>query len=114
MSDFQKNGASDAQTQTVESKPSNKAGVVGFVCALLGPIIFFVGAVFMFMDIDRSTTKCTIVIGAIVAVVGLILSFVGVFKKPKGFAIAGLIITGIYVLIAIIANESSRGFFLTF
>ena len=46
------------------------------------------------------------VLGWILWLLGLILSFIGVFKKPKGLAIAGLVISliGIIVLIVISAG----------
>ncbi len=67
-------------------KRSNGVGTAGFVLAL---IAIFLGWVPF--------------LGWVLWLLGLILSFVGVFKQPKGLAIAGLVISliGIILLITV-------------
>lgn len=57
-------------------KSNNGIGIAGFVLALIAIFIIWI-PIFNF----------------IVWFLGLIFSFIGIFKKPKGFAIAGLIIS---------------------
>ena len=64
---------------------SNGAGVAGFILALIG---LFFGWIPFF--------------GWILWLLGLIFSIIGVFKKPKGFAIAGLVISLIGVLFLLV------------
>jgi hypothetical protein len=70
--------------QQTESKPSNGIGVAGFVLALIGLLFCWVP-----------------VLNVILWILGLVFSFVGVFKKPKGLAIAGLCISCIAIIIMI-------------
>lgn len=67
-------------------KKSNGVGTAGFVLALLA--LFFGWIPFL---------------GWILWALGLILSFVGVFKQPKGLSIAGLVISliGIILLLTV-------------
>lgn len=67
-------------------KKSNGIGTAGFVIALIAIFLGWVP-----------------VLGWILWLLGLIFSFVGVFKTPKGLAIAGLIISliGVILLIAV-------------
>lgn len=67
-------------------KKSNGVGTAGFVLALIAIFLGWVP-----------------VLGWILWLLGLILSFVGVFKTPKGLSIAGLVISliGIILLIAV-------------
>ena len=67
-------------------KKSNGVGTAGFVLALIAVFLGWVP-----------------VLGWIIWLLGLILSFVGVFKQPKGLAIAGLVISliGIILLITV-------------
>ncbi len=65
-----------------QEKKTNGIGVAGFVLAL---IALFLGWVPVF--------------GWIIWVLGLILSFVGVFTQPRGMAIAGLVISLIGVIL---------------
>jgi hypothetical protein len=66
---------------------SNGLGTGGFVLALLALFLCWVP-----------------VLGWILWALGLILSFVGVFKQPKGLAIAGLVLSllGLILLIAVV------------
>ena len=92
MSEDVNNGGSAPQSgqqiiiNQVQEKKSNGVGTAGFVLALIA--IFF---------------SWVPVLGWILWVLGLILSFVGVFKKPKGLAIAGLVISliGLILIIAV-------------
>lgn len=73
------------QTTIIIQRKGNGVGTAGFVLALLALIglIFCLGPFFNF----------------IMWILGVILSFVGVFKKPKGFAIAGLVLSSIWLII---------------
>ena len=92
------NGTQDTSKQTIIvnqiEKKTNGVGTAGFVLAL---IALFVGWI--------------PVLGWIVWVLGLILSFVGVFKSPKGLSIAGLVISliGIILLIVVFAGVAAAG-----
>ena len=67
-------------------KKSNGVGTAGFVLALIAVFLGWIP-----------------VLGWIIWLLGLILSFVGVFKQPKGLAIAGLVISliGIILLLTV-------------
>jgi len=64
------------------ARQSNGCGIAGFVLAL---IALFLGAI--------------PVVGWILWILGLVLSFVGLFKSPRGLAIAGLIISLIGIIL---------------
>jgi len=87
------NNEQSSQGQTIiinqQQKKSNGLGTAGFVLALIALFLVWVP-----------------VLGWILWLLGLIFSFIGVFKKPKGLAIAGLVISliGIIVLIVISAG----------
>ena len=66
-------------------KKSNGIGTAGFVLAL---IALFLGWIPL--------------LGWIIWLLGLIFSFIGVFKSPKGLSIAGLIISFIGIIILIV------------
>ncbi len=72
-----------------EGKKSNGVGTAGFVLALIALFLGWVP-----------------ILGWIVWLLGLILSFVGVFKTPRGMAIAGLVISliGIILLLVVFAS----------
>ena len=65
-------------------KKSNGIGTAGFVLALLGVILCWIP-----------------VLNWILWLLGLIFSFIGVFKKPKGLAITGLVLSFISIIIII-------------
>ena len=65
-------------------KKSNGIGIAGFVLALLGVLLFWIP-----------------VLNWILWLLGLIFSFIGVFKQPKGLAIAGLVLSFISIIIII-------------
>jgi hypothetical protein len=91
MSEVQNNAGqtSPNQNQTIvinQSESGNGVGTAGFILAL---ITIFLGWV--------------PVLGWILWALGLIFSFAGVFKNPKGMAIAGLVISliGLIIILAI-------------
>lgn len=69
-----------------ESPKSNGIGTAGFVLAL---IAFFIGWIPIIGQI----------FGFFIWLLGLIFSFIGIFRKPKGLAIAGLVISLFWVII---------------
>ncbi|MDE6494559.1 MAG: hypothetical protein K2O66_01600 [Bacteroidales bacterium] len=75
------------QNVTIVNK-SNGMGVAGFVLALLGLLFCWVP-----------------VLDWILWVMGLIFSLIGVFKRPRGLAIAGLVISfiGLMVLVFLLS-----------
>lgn len=72
------------QTVIIQQNRGNGVGTAGFVLALLGLFLGWVP-----------------VLGWILWVLGLILSGVGMTKKPKGLAIAGLVISLISLAILV-------------
>ncbi len=86
--DFQNRQGQSGQTVIINQveKKSNGIGTAGFVLALIAIFLGWVP-----------------VLGWILWLLGLIFSFVGVFKTPKGLSIAGLVISliGIILLIAV-------------
>lgn len=80
----EQNGRSNVYFVQRESQ-SNGIGIAGFVLAVLA---LFLGWVPFF--------------GWIIWLLGLILSFVGIFRTPKGLAIAGLVISLIGLIIFIL------------
>lgn len=73
------------EENTVEKK-KNGIGVAGFVLALIGLIFCWIP-----------------VLNWILWILGVIFSFIGVFKKPRGLAITGLILSFIGIIIIIVA-----------
>lgn len=86
------------QGQTIivnqQENKSNGTGVAGFVLALIALFLGWIP-----------------VLGWILWLLGLILSFVGIFKNPKGLAIAGLVISllGLILLIFVFAGLAAIG-----
>lgn len=93
----------DPQRQTIVVNPrqnnSNGTGTAGFVLAL---IALFLGWIPL--------------LGWVLWLLGLILSFVGLFNKPNGLAIAGLIISliGVVLLIFLFAGLAIFGSLMSF
>ena len=85
----EQNNAGQTVIINQQEKKSNGVGTAGFVLALIALFLGWVP-----------------VLGWIVWILGLILSFVGVFKKPKGMAIAGLVISliGIILLLTVFGD----------
>lgn len=86
-------GAPMQQTIYVNAeKKSNGMGTAGFVLALLAFVFCWVP-----------------VLDFILWFLGALFSFIGVFKKPKGLAIAGLVISfiGIIVIVSVIGAAAA-------
>lgn len=71
---------------------TNGIGTAGFVLALLAIVLGWIP-----------------ILGQILWLVGLILSFVGVFSKPKGLAIAGLVISLIGIILLVFVFTAFLG-----
>jgi hypothetical protein len=71
--------------QPSEVKKSNGIGTAGFVLSIIALFLSWVP-----------------VLGWILWVLGLIFSFVGIFRQPKGLSIAGLVISCIALIVLII------------
>lgn len=98
MTDNQNSGQNPQAQTIIINQPANKSngmGVAGFILALLG---LFLGWVPF--------------LGWLIWLLGLIFSFIGVFKKPRGLSIAGLCISflGIIVLLIITAGAAATMF----
>jgi len=98
----QQYGQQPVQGQAIQSvvylpavNQSNGVGTAGFVLALLGLIFCWVP-----------------IVGWILCALGLILSFAGLFKSPRGLAIAGFILSTISVILflALISALTSFSF----
>ncbi len=72
-------------TVVVEGSRSNSMGVAGFIIALLGLVFCWVP-----------------VVDLILWLLGFIFSLIGLFKAPRGMAIAGLVLSLIIIFIIII------------
>jgi hypothetical protein len=79
-------------TVIIQTEKSNGIGTAGFVLAL---IALFLGWVPF--------------LGWIIWMLGLIFSAVGVFKQPKGLAIAGLVISLIGIILLIVVFGAILG-----
>lgn len=94
------NSEKPAQGQTIiikqEPRKSNGIGTAGFVLAIIAVFLGWVPF-----------------LGWIVWVLGLIFSFVGLFKAPRGLAIAGFVISVIEVilLVTVFAGIMAAGTF---
>ncbi|MEI6767100.1 MAG: hypothetical protein WCM76_15820 [Bacteroidota bacterium] len=73
-------------------KKSNGIGIAGFVIALIALFLGWVP-----------------VLGWILWVLGLIFSFIGVFKSPRGLPIAGLIISFIDLIVILVVFGAILG-----
>ena len=87
------------QTIIIEhrSPKTNGIGLAGFILAIIALFTDFIP-----------------VIGWIVWFLGTLFSFIGMFKKPRGFAIAGLIISfiGIIILTVVVGAVSGALFYM--
>ena len=96
MSDVNSGQNSQGQTIIVNQveRRSNGVGVAGFVLALIAIFLGWVP-----------------VLGWIMWLLGLILSFVGIFKAPRGLAIAGLVISliGIILILTVFGSLLALG-----
>ena len=104
--------SSNPNPQTIiinrQPNPTNSLGTAGFVLAIIGfflswiPVLgWIIGLFFSWMP----------VVGWIIWILGLIFSFCGIFKAPKGLAIAGLVISLIDLIILIVIASSIMVFF---
>ena len=75
-------------------KQGNGLGTAGFVLALLGVLLFWVPG-----------------LDWLLWVLGLIFSFIGVFKAPRGLAIAGLVLSFIDLIILFVAVSAIASLF---
>ncbi|GAB1405536.1 hypothetical protein MASR1M74_27170 [Lentimicrobium sp.] len=86
--DYQNLQSQPGQTVVINqtNRKTNGIGTAGFVLALLAIFLGWVP-----------------ILGWLIWLTGLILSFVGIFKEPKGLAIAGLVISliGIILLLTV-------------
>jgi hypothetical protein len=73
-------------------KKTNGIGTAGFVLALIAIFLGWIP-----------------VLGWIIWLLGLIFSFVGVFKEPKGLSIAGLVISLIGIILLIVVFGAILG-----
>ena len=82
------NLSSSISPQTIiirqEEKSTNGIGTAGFVMSLIAIFLGWIP-----------------VIGWIIWILGLVLSFAGIFKRPKGMAIAGLVISLIGIIMLV-------------
>ena len=90
--------SNSGQTAIVNQQKPNSIGTAGFV----------------FAAIALFHARGAAVLGWIVWTLGLILSFVGVFRTPKGMAIAGLVISLSGIIILITALLGAATLFSTF
>lgn len=67
-----------------QKSESNGIGTAGFILSIIGLV-----------------AGCIPVIGWLVWLLGLVFSFIGIFKRPRGLAIAGLIISLIGIILLI-------------
>lgn len=74
----------NSTTVVVEGSHSNSIGIAGFILALLGLVFCWVP-----------------VVDLILWFLGLIFSLIGLFKAPRGMAIAGLVLSFIIIFIII-------------
>lgn len=81
---MEENKTQNPQVVIVDQRKKNGIGLAGFILALISLIVGFIP-----------------VVGWIVWVLGAIFSIIGLFKKPRGFAIAGFIISFIDIILLI-------------
>ncbi|WP_299324794.1 hypothetical protein [uncultured Maribacter sp.] len=97
MSESQQNDSQNNNGQTIiinQNSNSNGVGTAGFVLSIVALII-----------------GCIPILGWFVWFLGLVLSFIGVFKKPRTLAMIGLFISliGIILLLFVFANLALFG-----
>ncbi|MFO0832103.1 MAG: type II secretion system protein GspG [Phycisphaerales bacterium] len=82
-------------TQTIFAQPEqpkggNALGIIGFVFSLLGLL--------------ASCCTCIFPVLGLVSLLGLVLSFVAVFRRPKGMAITGIILGAIGLILTLVGG----------
>ncbi|MEG0789676.1 MAG: hypothetical protein RSB23_05910 [Alistipes sp.] len=85
----EKTNTTNTTNITIQQAPSNGIGTAGFVLALIGLFLSWIP-----------------VLGWVIWFLGLLFSFVGLFKTPKGLSIAGLVISliGLIVLLVVVGS----------
>jgi len=78
------NAKENTKTIIVEQKNSNNIGLAGFILSIIGLLFGLLHP-----------------IAFIALFVGFILSFIGIFRKPSGFAVAGFLIALISIIVII-------------
>jgi hypothetical protein len=100
MSDVEITGQAP-QGQTIiinqEKSKSNGIGTAGFVLAIIALCVGWIPVVGW-------------IIGGILWFLGLLFSFIGIFKSPRGLAIAGLIISLIWIILLFTVFASALAF----
>lgn len=90
----EQSNSGNEQSIIIKQKESNGTGTAGFVLSIIS---LFLGWIPL--------------LGWLLWILGLIFSFIGIFKKPRGFAIAGLIISliGLILLVFIFIGLAAIG-----
>lgn len=81
------------KNQTIIVRQSNGIGTAGFILALLSLTLIWIP-----------------IINIIIWALGLLFSFIGLFKRPRGLAIAGFIISSIGIIIMIVFFAGALAF----
>ena len=83
------NVSTNTTTVVVEGAHSNSMGTAGFIIALLGLVFCWIP-----------------IVDLILWFLGLVFSFIGLFKAPRGLAIAGLVLSFVLIIVIIIIWSS--------
>jgi hypothetical protein len=89
---FQQNQPEKTVIINQVEKKSNGMGIAGFVLALVALFLGWIP-----------------ILGWVLWLLGLIFSFIGIFKSPKGFAIAGLVISLIGIIFLLVVFGALLG-----
>lgn len=84
----------EPEYRLVEIKESNGMGVAGFVLSLCALVLCWVPY-----------------LNWLLLILGIVFSIIGVTRRPKGLAIAGLCISGVIVLVYVIILIAAGAFF---
>lgn len=82
-----------SKNQTIIVRQSNGMGTAGFILALLSLILIWIP-----------------ILNFIIWALGLLFSFIGLFKRPRGLAIAGFIISSIGIVIMVVFFAGALAF----
>lgn len=95
-------GYQNYQQPTYIIKQTNSIGTAGFVLSLLSMLVPFyvLNPVLIFATVFLLPLS---ILGSILYILGFLFSFIGLFKRPKGLAIAGFIISIIALAVGLIA-----------
>lgn len=83
------NVSTNTTTVVVEGGHSNSMGTAGFIIALLGLVFCWIP-----------------VVDLILWFLGLVFSFIGLFKAPRGLAIAGFVLSFVLIIVIIVIWSS--------